>query len=199
MWSFAHAISTVISRLLHVEPYPDRADVLLTLRSTISIFNDLITRKQTWFATIKWVEATTESTKLQQLKSVWVQSNTCAYRHAWLQMLHHRARHQRVRIPLRILESPPSSSCWSGLMHINWKSSPAGHVLQLHPCRAQAQPQRLRWLKTACQAMLTGPFTAQHDVLLLRCSLTVHNKEIRRVQVQLKSLQCFAERDSRVL
>lgn len=47
MWSFAHAISTVISRLLHVEPYPDRADVLLTLRSTISIFNDLISRKST--------------------------------------------------------------------------------------------------------------------------------------------------------
>lgn len=47
MWSFAHAISTVISCLLHVEPYPDRGDVLLTLRSTISTFNDLITRKQT--------------------------------------------------------------------------------------------------------------------------------------------------------
>lgn len=70
MWSFAHAISTVISRLLHAEPYPDRADVLLTLRSTISIFNDLITRKQTRFVTIKWVEATAEPTKLQQLKSV---------------------------------------------------------------------------------------------------------------------------------
>lgn len=89
---------------------------------------------------------------------------------------------------LRILESTASSSCESGLTHINRKGSPAGHILQLHSCRVQTQPQRLRSLKAAYQAMLT--YCDTHGP---------NNKKIRCVQVQLKFLQRFAERDSRVL